>query len=126
MSLRAAGGPAKASDSTGSIRLCHPRWIEGLLDPEKIATAEYFGNTSHKEGDMASFVQGDEFKGFCAAQRHEIAVALSAEAKLDDPRGGAKDAATIASAQALIKETGRLHQLSPFSRRRRVWAVPPI
>ena len=41
-------------------------WIEGLLNPEKIATAAYFGNTSHKEGDMVSFVQGDEFKGLSA------------------------------------------------------------
>ncbi|HEY2839672.1 MAG TPA: cytochrome b N-terminal domain-containing protein, partial [Pirellulales bacterium] len=36
-------------------------WIAGLLDPDKIATPQYFGLTEHKAGDMVSFVQGDEF-----------------------------------------------------------------
>jgi ubiquinol-cytochrome c reductase cytochrome b subunit len=32
-------------------------WIAGILDPEKIAGPDYFGNTAHKEGDMVTFVQ---------------------------------------------------------------------
>jgi ubiquinol-cytochrome c reductase cytochrome b subunit len=33
-----------------------PGWVEGLLDPKQIAGPNYFGNTSHKEGDMAMWV----------------------------------------------------------------------
>ncbi len=81
-------------------------WIGGLLDPDKIATGQYFGHTSHKEGDMVGFVQGDEFKALSDSQRHDIAVALSAEAKLPaQVDADAKEAATIAAGAALIKET---------------------
>jgi quinol-cytochrome oxidoreductase complex cytochrome b subunit/mono/diheme cytochrome c family protein len=31
-------------------------WLRGLLDPERIGTAEYFGNTAHKDGEMVRFV----------------------------------------------------------------------
>lgn len=80
-------------------------WIAGLLDPEKIAGGEYFGNTEHKAGDMVSFVQGDEFKALSAEERKQIVVALSAEAHLkaqvaDDE----KAAAEIAAGAALIKD----------------------
>ncbi|HEY4310540.1 MAG TPA: cytochrome b N-terminal domain-containing protein [Pirellulales bacterium] len=79
-------------------------WIAGLLDPERIATIAYFGNTSHKDGDMVSFVQGDEFKGLDAKQRQEIAAALSAEAKLPSQAAvDAKDIAMIATGAELIK-----------------------
>jgi len=80
-------------------------WIAGLLDPDKIGSAEFFGNTSHKEGDMVGYVQGSEFKELSATQRHDIAVALSAEAKLrSQASADVQDAATIAAGAALIKE----------------------
>jgi ubiquinol-cytochrome c reductase cytochrome b subunit len=80
-------------------------WIAGLLNPEKIVTAAYFGNTSHKEGDMVGYVQGDEFKALSEAQRHEITVALSAEAKLPaQAKSDAQDAATITAGAALIQQ----------------------
>ena len=34
-----------------------PDWIKGILDPDKIAGPDYFGNTSHKDGDMVDFVR---------------------------------------------------------------------
>ncbi len=55
-------------------------WIDGLLDPEKFATAHYFGNTKHKAGDMAGFVESEldrSDENFMAA-----VAALSAEAHL--------------------------------------------
>ncbi|MHC4942319.1 MAG: cytochrome b N-terminal domain-containing protein [Planctomycetota bacterium] len=32
-------------------------WLDGLLDPERIAGPHYFGNTAFKKGDMVEFVQ---------------------------------------------------------------------
>jgi quinol-cytochrome oxidoreductase complex cytochrome b subunit/mono/diheme cytochrome c family protein len=32
-------------------------WIQGILDPDKIVGPDYFGNTSHKDGDMVGFVR---------------------------------------------------------------------
>ena len=80
-------------------------WIQGLLDPARIATPEYFGNTSHKDGEMASFVEGDEFKLLTQAERRDIAAAVSAEARLRSQSGAdQQDAALIAAGQALLKD----------------------
>ncbi|MCI0334907.1 MAG: cytochrome b N-terminal domain-containing protein [Planctomycetes bacterium] len=44
-------------------------WVRGILDPKQIAGPHYFGNTSHKEGEMVAFVndtigsQLEELKG---------------------------------------------------------------
>lgn len=59
-------------------------WLAGLLDPQKIAGEHYFGNTAHKEGDMAGFVNDnlttlDDAKKASLAQ---LIAALSAEAAL--------------------------------------------
>jgi ubiquinol-cytochrome c reductase cytochrome b subunit len=32
-------------------------WLTGILDPNQIAGPRYFGNTTHKEGEMATFVK---------------------------------------------------------------------
>jgi quinol-cytochrome oxidoreductase complex cytochrome b subunit/mono/diheme cytochrome c family protein len=32
-------------------------WIRGVLDPSQVDSARYFGDTSHKEGDMVTFVK---------------------------------------------------------------------
>jgi ubiquinol-cytochrome c reductase cytochrome b subunit len=59
-------------------------WVLGVLDPERIKGPDYFGNTRHKNGDMAGFVESDltdpddEKKARLAA----IAAALAAEAAL--------------------------------------------
>ncbi|MBI2825733.1 MAG: cytochrome b N-terminal domain-containing protein [Planctomycetia bacterium] len=79
-------------------------WIEGLLDPSKIAAAAYFGDTTHKDGDMVGFVTGDEFKELSAEEREQIAAAVSAQAHLKSQAAAdEKDAATIAAGAALIK-----------------------
>ncbi|HEY4235300.1 MAG TPA: cytochrome b N-terminal domain-containing protein [Lacipirellulaceae bacterium] len=66
-----------------------PDWIKGILDPEKIAGPDYFGNTSHKDGDMVDFVRehigeagkklhGDELKSF-QHKVESVAIALASE-----------------------------------------------
>ena len=59
-------------------------WIRGLLDKEKIQHPEFFGDTVHKEGEMASFVQ-DSLSELDAEQKtklEQVVKALSAEAQL--------------------------------------------
>ena len=60
-------------------------WVAGILDPEKVAGSDYFGNTRHKAGQMAmEFVQTDlaELDDEKKAKLATIVAALSAEAAL--------------------------------------------
>jgi len=59
-------------------------WLAGLLDPEKVKSDQYFGKTSHRDGEMATFVE-DNLKEPDAAKKEKIAlivIALSSEAAL--------------------------------------------
>lgn len=59
-------------------------WLEGLLDPDRITTPEYFGNTDHVRGRMARFVTRG-VSGFDEQQQadlEKVILALSAEAAL--------------------------------------------
>ncbi len=53
-------------------------WIRGMLDPERIASADYFGNTIHAEGEMVAYVQ-DELSEEDPETVASIALALAAE-----------------------------------------------
>jgi ubiquinol-cytochrome c reductase cytochrome b subunit len=59
-------------------------WLAGLLDPERIKSDAYFGQTRHAGGDMASFVESDlaEPNDAAKAKIASIIAALSAEAAL--------------------------------------------
>jgi quinol-cytochrome oxidoreductase complex cytochrome b subunit/mono/diheme cytochrome c family protein len=68
-------------------------WLAGLLDPEKIAGPQYFGNASHAAGDMVGFVN-DNLTGLDEAKKaslEQLIAALSAEAGL--PKQAEQDAA---------------------------------
>jgi ubiquinol-cytochrome c reductase cytochrome b subunit len=78
-------GIASANPSAPNLHGFGSRaWLAGLLDPEQIATGKYFGNTSHHDGDMVTFVNDnftapdDERKAIVQS----IVAALSAEAAL--------------------------------------------
>jgi ubiquinol-cytochrome c reductase cytochrome b subunit len=64
------------------------QWLAGLLDPQKVASDSYFGQTRHAAGEMVSFVKDnlaeldDEGKEQLAA----LVAALSAEAALPAQR----------------------------------------
>ncbi|MFP6752383.1 MAG: cytochrome b N-terminal domain-containing protein [Pirellulaceae bacterium] len=64
------------------------QWLEKLLDPEKIASHDYFGATRHVEGQMVEYVTGelpDYIKGDQGkADLKTVVAALSAEAGLVD------------------------------------------
>jgi ubiquinol-cytochrome c reductase cytochrome b subunit len=65
-------------------------WVLGILDPKQIGGPRFFGNTAHKEGDMATFVndtigtqlndlKGDELAAF-KKKIEDISFALADEA----------------------------------------------
>jgi ubiquinol-cytochrome c reductase cytochrome b subunit len=59
-------------------------WISGLLDPEKIVSPHYFGNTKFKDGKMVKFVKKEAPK-YTAEDKQKllkVIAALSAEAGL--------------------------------------------
>lgn len=68
-------------------------WIEGILDPEKIASAHYYGQTAFADGEMVNAIVDlhdgvdDDEKQELQTQLHKIAVALAAERGVgsDDP-----------------------------------------
>ena len=63
-------------------------WLTGLLDPDRIATHDYFGSTKHVEGLMVDYVTGelpDHVEGAEGKKDLEAVIAaLSAEAGLID------------------------------------------
>jgi ubiquinol-cytochrome c reductase cytochrome b subunit len=97
-------------------------WLTGLLDPERIATAAYFGATQHETGRMARFVQRG-VAAFDEAEREQlrkVIVAVSAEAGL--PAQAVADAAErglIEEGRALFGDQGvdcaRCHTLGAMT-----------
>jgi len=93
------------------------KWIEGLLDPEQIVSAHYFGYQGSPfvgdgdNTDMVDFVQesfsedlDEEQRKTVQAAFKKVAIALSAEAKLTSQKEiDAQDADTIAEGRALIE-----------------------
>jgi ubiquinol-cytochrome c reductase cytochrome b subunit len=116
------GVPAKQDDQGKPLRdgagslagFASRAWIAGLLDPHKIGTPEYFGNTAHFEGDMVNFVTGD-LKDWKKTEIDNVVIALSAEAHLkSQAKLDAQDAARIAEGQKLIKDEARCAQCHKF------------
>ena len=86
-----------------------PEWYEKVLDPERIASVEMFGNTKHKDGEMVMFVQNDlESMSDSAADRANLISALSAEAELVPRRQAdalARNDGTIAKGKKALVDT---------------------
>jgi ubiquinol-cytochrome c reductase cytochrome b subunit len=59
-------------------------WLAGLLDPERIASKHYFGNTAHAGGDMVGFVKDNlaDLDDDKKEALQDVIAALSAEASL--------------------------------------------
>lgn len=85
------------------------RWVGGMLDPEKIASTNYFGATAHAAGKMVKFVQRDVPKYGEAekANLKKVILALSAEAQLRSQiEADQRDAASIRQGRKLVSEMG--------------------
>lgn len=86
-------------------------WVRGFLDPERIASEHYLGNTAMSEGDMVSTIVDlhdgvdgdDEGRQTLVDQLNKAARALSAEAQLPaQAAADEKHAADIAEGSELI------------------------
>jgi len=90
-------------------------WVAGLLDPERIAGPNYFGNTTHKDSDMVGFVE-DTFGAEAKAdlddaaraelQRNaaDVAIALAAESELNLGQVADLDQRVAAGREAIVNE----------------------
>jgi ubiquinol-cytochrome c reductase cytochrome b subunit len=77
-------------------------WLSGLLDPDQIDSAKYFGETAHKEGEMSGFVH-DTLAGAETPDVERVVAALSAEAALPQQRtADEKHADRIKTGRTLI------------------------
>ena len=94
--------PPAASDLKG---FATREWLAGLLDPQKVTEAHYFGATKFKDGKMARFVKKD-VAGFKSTQQDNLRTvlsALSAEAQLKSQRDtDRRDEAMIAQGRTLL------------------------
>tara|TARA_Y100001936_G_scaffold109498_1_gene107681 strand:- start:7352 stop:8425 length:1074 start_codon:yes stop_codon:yes gene_type:complete len=73
--------PASASDLAGFGTRA---WLAGLLDPERVATDEYFGGTDHVNGRMSRFVRRGvaRFSPEARSNLTKVIMAVSAEGSL--------------------------------------------
>jgi quinol-cytochrome oxidoreductase complex cytochrome b subunit/mono/diheme cytochrome c family protein len=85
-------------------------WVRGLLDPERIVGSDYFGNTNHKTGRMATWVkQHATLLADDAAKSDDdldaIVAALSAQAQLRSQATiDTADGALVARGVGLIEQ----------------------
>ena len=96
--------PQAASDLAG---FGSRTWLTGLLDPEQISTAHYFGATKFKDGKMSKFVKKD-IAAYTADQKEQlkkVIAAVSAEAALKSQAAlDQHDAALITEGRGLLKD----------------------
>ena len=99
------GIPAEDPSAPNLYGFADRAWLVGLLDPERIATAEYFGNTAFRGGAMVDHVQ-DALADLFEDEKEEVeslAIALSAEAELPAQReADARDTARIAEGKTFM------------------------
>ena len=102
------GNPVEETPSAADLSgFASREWLAGLLDPEKVASAHYFGNTKHREGKMVKWVQR-EVPSMTTDEKEQLRLgltALSAEAKLPVQRAAdASDADQIKKGLQLLND----------------------
>lgn len=78
------GEPSDAPSAADLAGFGSRAWLQGLLDPERVATDEYFGGTEHVRGRMVRFVQRGvaAFEPDVREDLEKVIMAVSAEAGL--------------------------------------------
>jgi len=86
-------------------------WVAGLLDPEKVKSPQYYGNTKFAAGAMVRYVEGP-FAELEEEQQTAIIAALSAEAGLASQRTADRDEATLLQEGRglILRECTRCHR----------------
>lgn len=84
-----------------------PKWMSGWLDPKRITSPDYYGNTKFKKGKMRDFVNEtySDMEKEDKADLETLLVALTAEAKLKSREAeDKKEAKRIADGKKLLAE----------------------
>ncbi|MDB6066968.1 MAG: menaquinol-cytochrome reductase [Pedosphaera sp.] len=106
--------PQSASDLAG---FGSRAWLEGLLDPQRIGTTNYFGATKLSGGKMSRFVKKD-VAGYTPAEKEQlkkVIAAISAEAGLKaQSTSDQHDAAAIAEGRNLLRDSMRCTDCHQF------------
>ena len=78
------GEPSDAPSAADLAGFGSRAWLQGLLDPERVATDEYLGATEHVRGRMVRFVQRGvaAFEPDVREDLEKVIMAVSAEAGL--------------------------------------------
>ncbi len=127
----ADGKGIKSEDSSAPnlYNFATREWIAGLLDPEQIKTAEYFGNTKFKNGDMAAFVKEtfSELEDDEKEDVQKVVMALSAEANLESQSTlDKKDADLIAEGKQLLADDWGCTDCHKFHEKGQLGGAPDL
>ncbi|WP_460182643.1 c-type cytochrome [Thermopirellula anaerolimosa] len=92
-------------------RFASREWLEGLFDPERIGSEQYFGNTRFAAGAMVRYVE-ERFQQLPEEDRKAVIAALAAEADLPYEPAPESDRDLIARGRELIasQECARCHR----------------
>ena len=83
------GGLCPATQCASDLKGYGSRaWITGLINPQYVASPNYFGGNAHRDGEMAKYVRSSvaAFTPERKDQLRQIIAAVSAEARLDSQR----------------------------------------
>lgn len=86
--------PQSAPDLAG---FASRAWLEGLFDPARVSSSNYFGGTKHADGRMAKFVKKDvaAYSAEEKEQLRKVIAAVSAEAGLKSQQEADRRDATL-------------------------------
>jgi quinol-cytochrome oxidoreductase complex cytochrome b subunit/mono/diheme cytochrome c family protein len=116
----------KKSTASNLYQFASRAWLTGLLDPKRIVGPDYFGNTSHHDGQMVGFVD-ETVSGWPAEEVQNVVLALSAEANLKSQiESDEKDAARIEAGRKIIADADRCVSCHKFKEQGELGAAPDL
>jgi ubiquinol-cytochrome c reductase cytochrome b subunit len=109
--------PPSAQSASDLRGFASRQWLAGLLDPNRIATTNYFGGTKFHADKMVKFVNKDvaHYAPEQQAQLRKVIAALSAEAQLKGQLAAdQRDEAVIAQGRELLQNEMRCTDCHQF------------
>lgn len=95
--------PAEQPSAPQLYGLVSKSWLEGLFDPKRVASPEYFGNTRFAASAMVRFVEG-RWQKLSAEERQAVIEALAAEAKTGGLLAAEAPSEVVAKGRELIRQ----------------------
>jgi ubiquinol-cytochrome c reductase cytochrome b subunit len=107
-------------------------WVAGFLDPDRVRSVHYFGNTKFADGDMAKkieeiFAAKDAKRSALCGQLAKVSTAISAEAGLSSQVDRERrDTATIAEGRKLLVESFACTECHKFHDKGELGTAPDL